>query len=49
MRNIINLLQYSIADSVSWVPRLTSLDLMKKLDLPMCFQNGTHSYVGDLL
>ena len=35
--------QYYIADCVSWVPRLTLLDLQT------CSQNGTHSYVGDLL
>ena len=38
--------QYYIADCVSWVPRLTLLDLQTNW---MCSQNGTHSYVGDLL
>ena len=41
--------RYYIADCVSWVPRLTSLDLINKLDLRMRSWNGTHSYVGDLL
>ena len=41
--------QYYIADYVSWVPRLTLLDLMSKLDLRTRSQNRTHSYVGDLL
>ena len=35
--------RYSIADCVSWVPRLTLLDLQTRS------QNGTRSYVGDLL
>ena len=35
--------QYYIASCVSWVPSLTLLDLMNKLDLQMCSQNGTHS------
>ena len=34
--------QYYIADCVSWVPRLTLLDLRT------CFWTGTHSYVGNL-
>ena len=41
--------QYYIANRVSWVPRLTSLDLRKKLDLQTHSQNGTCLYVGDLL
>ena len=41
--------QYYIADSVSWVPRLTLLDLTNKLDLQTHSQNRTRSYVGDLL
>ena len=40
--------QYYIADCVSWVPRLTLLDLTNKLDLRMCSQNRTCTYVGDL-
>ena len=35
--------QYHIAYCVSWVPRLTLLDLQT------LSRNGTHSYVGDLL
>ena len=49
MKSIINLLQYYIADCVSWVPRLTLLYLTNKMDLRTCSQNGTRSYVGDLL
>ena len=41
--------QYYIADCVSWVPRLTLLDLTNKLDLRMLSRNETRSYVGDLL
>ena len=41
--------QYCIADCVSWVPRLTLLDLTNKLDLRMHSWNGPLSYVGDLL
>ena len=41
--------QYYIADCVSWVSRLTLLDLQKKLDLQTCSGNRTHSYVGGLL
>ena len=41
--------QYYIADCVSWVPRLTLLDLANKLDLQTHSCNGTHLYVGDLL
>ena len=41
--------QYYIADYVSWVPRLTLLDLRNKLDLRTRSLNGTHLYVGDLL
>ena len=41
VKSIINLfhipVQYYIADCVSWVPRLTLLDLMNKLDLQRCF------------
>ena len=35
--------QYYLADGVSWVPRLTLLDLQ------MSSRKGTHLYVGDLL
>ena len=35
--------QYYIVNCVSWVPRLTLLDLQ------MCSRNRTHSYAGDLL
>ena len=35
--------QYCTAYCVGWVPWLTLLDLLT------CSQNGTHSYVGDLL
>ena len=38
-----------IADCVSWVPRLTLLDLTSRLDLRMRSRNRTRSYVGDLL
>ena len=41
--------QYYIADCFSWVLKLTWLDLMNNLDLQMCPENRTHSYVGDLL
>ena len=41
--------QYYIANCVSWVPRLTLLDLTNKLDLRTRSQNRTCSYVGDLL
>ena len=41
--------QYYIADCVSWVPRLTLLDLTNKLDLRMCSQNRTRLCVGVLL
>ena len=41
--------QYYTADCVSWVPRLTLLDLTNKLDLGTHTRNGTHLYVGDLL
>ena len=40
--------QYYIADCVSWVPRLTLLDL-NKLDLRTCSWNGTRLSVGDIL
>ena len=48
------IVQYYIANCISWVPRLTLLDLQKigltnELDLRTCFQNGIHSCVGDLL
>ena len=43
------LLQYSVASCVSWIPRLTLLDLMNKVGLRMCSQNGIHLYIGDLL
>ena len=36
-------IQYYATDCGSWVPRLTLLDLQ------MPAQNGTHSYVGELL
>ena len=51
VKSIINLLtvQSCIANCVSWVPRLTLLNLMNKLDLRTRSQNGTCSYVGDLL
>ena len=38
-----------IADCVSWVPRLTLLHVMNKLDLQMLSQTETCLYVGDLL
>ena len=42
--------QYYITNGVSWLPRLTLLDLNEqKLDLQIHSWNGTHSYVGDLL
>ena len=41
--------QYYITYCVSWVPRLTLLDLMNKLDLRMCSWNGICLYVGGLL
>ena len=41
--------QNCIAHCVSWVPRLTSLDVMDKLELRSHSQTGTHSYAGDLL
>ena len=41
--------RYYIASCVSWVPRLTLLDLTNKLNLQMCSQNGTHLQVGRLL
>ena len=41
--------QYYIADCVSWVPRLTLLDLTNKLDLRMLSRTESRSYVGDLL
>ena len=44
-----NTVQYYIANCVSWVPRLTLLDLTKQPDLRTRSQNRTHSYVGDLL
>ena len=34
------IVQYYIADCVSWVLGLTLLDLMNKLDLQMCSQNS---------
>ena len=34
------IVQYYIADCVSWVPNLTLLDLTNKLDLKMCSQNS---------
>jgi len=42
--------QYYITNGVSWLPRLTLLDLNEqKLDLQIHSWNGTHSYVGDSL
>ena len=41
--------RYYIASCVSWVPRLTLLDLTNKPNLQMCSQNGTHLQVGRLL
>ena len=41
--------QYYIAECITWLPRLTLFDLMNKLDLWMCFQNGTCLYVEDAL
>ena len=38
-----------IADCVNWIPRLTLLDLTNKKDFKTCSQNGTCSYVGDLI
>ena len=38
-----------VADCVSWVPRLTLLHVMNKLDLQMHSQTETCLYVGDLL
>ena len=38
-----------IADCLSWVPRLTLLDLTNKLDLSTCPWNRARLYVGDLL
>ena len=51
VKSIINLLtvQYYIANCASWEPRLTLLNLTNKLDLRTRSQNGTCSYVGDLL
>ena len=41
--------RYYIADFVSWVSRLTLLDLTNKSDLRRCSRNGTRSYVGDFM
>ena len=41
--------RYYIENCVSWVPRLTLLDLTNKLDLGTRSRNGTHLYIGDLL
>ena len=41
--------QYYVSDCVSWVPRLSLLDLTNKLYLRMRSRNGTPLYVGDLL
>ena len=41
--------QFYIAGCVSWVCKLTLLDLTNKSDLRMHSGNGTRSYVGDLL
>lgn len=43
------MVQYYIADCVSWVPRLILLDLGTKWELWTCSQNGTFWYVWDLL
>ena len=40
--------QYYIAGYVSWVPRVTSLDVMNKLDLQSCSWNRICSDIGDL-
>ena len=42
------IVQYYIADCVSWAPRLTLLDLTNKLDLWSQSWNRALSYVGDL-
>ena len=43
------IVEYYIADCVSWAPRLTLLDLTNKWELRMRSRNGTRLYVGDLL
>ena len=43
------IIQYYTVDCVSWVLRLTSLDLMNNLDLWTYSWNGACWYVGDLL
>ena len=43
MKSIINLWQYYVANGVSWVPRLTSLDLQMRSWIRTC------SFTGDLL
>ena len=40
---------YRTDNCVSWVPRLTLLDFMNKLDLQTCSWYSTTLYVGDLL
>ena len=47
VKSIINLLQYNTIDYVSWVPRLTLLDLQTNWTYECA--PGTRSYVGDLL
>ena len=49
VKSIISLLQYYIANCVSWVPRLTLLHLWRNQTQWTCSWNGTHSHVGDLL
>ena len=41
--------EYNIADYVSYIPRLTFLDIRNKLDLGIHSQNRTPLYVGNLL
>ena len=41
--------QYYIADSVSWVLRLTSLNLRTNWTYKLALRNGTHSCVEDLV
>ena len=43
------IVQYNLANCVSWVPTLALLDLTNKLDLWTCSRNRTCLYVGDLL
>ena len=41
--------RYSIADCVSWVPRLTLLDINEQIELTNALSDRTLSYAGDLL